>query len=71
VMTYLRYKKGYDYLSSFTAVDDFPEDKLEIVYHLFKTTGGGIIELKVFTQRDEPVIPSVTPLYPGAEFQER
>lgn len=71
VMSYLRDKKGYDYLSSVTAVDDFPEDKLEIVYHLFKTTGGGIIELKVFTQRDEPVIPSVTPLYPGAEFQER
>ncbi len=71
VMTYLRDRKGYDYLSSVTAVDDFPEDKLEIVYLLFKTTGGGIIELKVFTQRDEPVVPSVTPLYLGAEFQER
>ncbi len=71
VMTYLRDRKGYDYLSSVTAVDDFPEDKLEIVYLLFKTTGGGIIELKVFTQRDEPVVPSITPLYQGAEFQER
>jgi len=70
-MTYLRDKKGYDYLSSVTAVDDFPEDKLEVVYYLFKTTGGGIIELKVFTQRNEPVVPSVTPLYQGAEFQER
>jgi len=71
VMTYLRDRKGYDYLSSVTAVDDFPEDKLEIVYLLFKTTGGGIIELKVFSQRDEPVVPSITPLYQGAEFQER
>ncbi len=71
VMTYLRDRKGYDYLSSVTAVDDFPEDKLEIVYLLFKTIGGGIIELKVFTQREGPVVPSVTQLYPGAEFQER
>lgn len=71
IFSFLKDKKGYDYLSSVTAVDDFPEDKLEIIYHVFKTTGGGIIELKVFTQRDNPVIPSLTPMYPGADFQER
>lgn len=71
VVTFLHEKKGYDYLANLTAVDDYPEDQLEVVYHLFRTTGGGIIELKVFTGRDEPVVPSLYSIYLGADFQER
>lgn len=71
VTKYLRDEKGYDYLSSVTAVDDFPEDRMEVVYHLFKSIGGPQVELKVFLQREEPVVPSLTGLYPGAELQER
>ncbi len=62
---------GYDLLSSVTAVDYFPDDRMEVVYHLFKTTGGPALELKVQTGRDSPVVPSAVPLYKGAEFQER
>ncbi len=62
---------GYDYLSSVTGVDDYPEDRLEVVYHLYRTTGGPGLELKVFTGRQDPVVPSAVPLYPGADFQER
>jgi len=67
----LRDEFGYDFLSSVTGVDDFPEERMEVVYHLFKSTGGGGICLKVFTNRENPVVPSLTPLFPGAELQER
>jgi NADH-quinone oxidoreductase subunit C/D len=62
---------GYDLLSSVTGVDDFPEDKMEVVYHLYRTSGGPGLQFKAFTSRTDPVIASAVPLYPGAEFQER
>src|SRR5512133_2006508 len=62
---------GYDYLSSVTSVDYFPEDRIEVVYHLYKTIGGTALELKVKTGREAPVVPSAVGLFKGAEFQER
>jgi NADH-quinone oxidoreductase subunit C/D len=62
---------GYDYLSSITAVDYFPET-MEVVYHLYKTTGGSGLVFKVQVPRIDPIeLSSLVPLYPGAEFQER
>ncbi|MCC6148418.1 MAG: NADH-quinone oxidoreductase subunit D [Anaerolineaceae bacterium] len=66
----LRDEAGYDYLSSVTGVDNFPEDQMEVVYHFYKTIGGPAFVLKVQASRHETVIPSLTPLYPGVEFQE-
>ena len=71
VVLFLKENTGFDYLSSVTAVDDHPENQFEIIYHLFKTTGGSGIELKVLTPRENPQVPSLTPIYPGADFQER
>lgn len=62
---------GYDYLSSVTGVDYLPENKMEVVYHFYRTTGGGALVLKTQVDRENPVVPSLTPLFPGAEFQER
>ncbi|GAP10663.1 NADH:ubiquinone oxidoreductase 49 kD subunit 7 [Bellilinea caldifistulae] len=67
----LRDEFGYDYLSSVTGVDYLPENKMEVVYHFYRTTGGGALVLKTQVDRENPVVPSLTPLYPGAEFQER
>ena len=67
----VRDEMGYDYLSSVTGVDYFPEDKLEVVYHVYKTTGGPALVFKAQTPRDNSVVPSLVPLYPGADFQER
>ncbi|GAP18166.1 NADH:ubiquinone oxidoreductase 49 kD subunit 7 [Levilinea saccharolytica] len=67
----LRDTYGYDLLSSVTGVDYLPEGKLEVVYHVFRTTGGPIFVYKVQVPRDNPVVPSLVPLYPGAELQER
>jgi len=70
--TALRDELGYDYLSSVTGVDYLPEGKLEVVYHVYKTTGGPGLVFKVQAPRQDPVeVPSLVSIYPGAELQER
>jgi len=71
LMETLRDEYGYDFLSSVTGVDYLAEGKMEVVYHLFKSTGGAILEIKVQIPRSDPVIPSMMDLFPGADFQER
>jgi NADH-quinone oxidoreductase subunit D/NADH-quinone oxidoreductase subunit C/D len=71
LMASLRDDLGYDHLTSLTGVDYFPEEYLEVVYHLFRSTGGAILEIKVQVPRSNPVVPSLFDLYPGADFQER
>ena len=68
---FLRDTLGYDYLSSVTGVDYYPEDKLEVVYHAYKSTGGSAFIFKTQIPREAAVVPSLVPLYQGAEFQER
>ena len=71
VATAVRDEFGYDLLSSVTGVDYFP-DRMEVVYQAYKTTGGPGIMFKVQTPRVDPIeVPTVTPVWPGAEFQER
>jgi NADH-quinone oxidoreductase subunit D/NADH-quinone oxidoreductase subunit C/D len=73
VATALRDEMGYDYLSSVTGVDYLSDDAsfLEVVYHLYRSTGGGALVLKVQVPRDDAVVPSLFYVYPGADFQER
>ncbi len=71
VARFLRDDLGYDYLSSLTAVDYLPDNKFEVVYHAYKTTGGPAFVFRVQVHRDQAVVPSLVSLYPGAEFQER
>ncbi len=67
----VRDELGYDYLSSVTGVDYLAEGFMEVVYHVYKTTGGPALIYKSRTSRDNPVLPSLVDLYPGADFQER
>lgn len=71
VATAARDEFGFDYLSSVTGVDQPDDGKLEAVYHLYSTEGGGALVLHVQTDRENPSIPSLVPLWPGADFQER
>lgn len=71
VATYVRDQLGYDYLSSVTGVDYLPDGVMEVVYHLYKTTGGPALVLKTQTPRENSVVPSLVPVYPGADLQER
>jgi NADH-quinone oxidoreductase subunit D/NADH-quinone oxidoreductase subunit C/D len=62
---------GYDYLSSVTGVDYLPDGYMEVVYHLFRSTGGPAFVLKTRAPREDSRVPSLVPVYPGAELQER
>jgi NADH-quinone oxidoreductase subunit C/D len=69
--TFLRDEAGFDHLSSVTGVDYIGDGIMEVVYHAFKTTGGPILTFKTQAARDNPIVPSLVPIYPGAELQER
>ncbi len=67
----MRDELGYDYLASITGVDYEPDNMMEVVYHVSRTTGGPSVSFKVQVPRDKAVVPSLVSLYPGADFQER
>ena len=68
----VRDELGFDYLSSVTGVDLIDDNKMEVVYHAFNTEqGGGAVVLKVQVDRADPIVPSMVPIWPGADFQER
>lgn len=70
VARHLKENEGLDYLSAVTGVD-YP-DRFEVIYHLYSMRERkGPLILKVATSKEEPEVPSVTPLWPGANFQER
>ena len=62
---------GLDYLANLTAVD-YPPDRMDVVYHLYSMAHKhGPLVLKVKLPRATPTAASVTPIWRGAEFQER
>ncbi len=68
----LRDQHNYRYLSSATPVHYLEQGQMEMVYHLYDLDAGGpAVVLKAQTSHDDPSIPSLTPLFPGADFQER
>jgi NADH-quinone oxidoreductase subunit C/D len=71
VATAVRDEFGYDFLANLCGVDYLPEDKIEVVYNLFRTTGGPGLSLKVQMPRDNSVVPSLYSVFPGADLQER
>lgn len=72
ISEYVRDELGFNYLSCVTGVDLIDESKMEVVYHTYSIEkGGGPIVLKVQVDRDNPEVPSLVPVWPGADFQER
>ncbi len=72
VATAVRDEFGYDLLTAVTGVDYIAENKMEVVYHAYKTTGGPGLAFKVQVDRADPVeVPSLVGLWPGVDFQER
>ncbi len=61
---------GFDYLHNVTSVD-WP-DRFEVVYHVSSIERQGVpLTLKVNAERQDPKVPSLVPIYRGADFQER
>ena len=67
----LRDAENYRYLSSITGVDYLPDNRMEAVYHFYRMSGGPALVMRTSVPRENPVLPSLTSLFPGAEFQER
>lgn len=57
------------YLSNVAGVD--METHMEVVYHLISLETKVMYGFKVKTDRDNPSVPSVTPIWAGANWQER
>lgn len=72
VATAIRDEFGYDLLSTVTAVDYIAENKMEVVYHAFRTTGGPGLVFKTQVDRVDPIeVPSLINVWQGVDFQER
>jgi len=72
VATAIRDEFGFDLLTAVTGVDYLPENKMEVVYHAYRTTGGPGLVFKVQVPRVDPVeVPSLIDLWPGVDLQER
>ena len=79
LLTHLRDKEEYDFLSSVTCTDYLTYGgkkrsgvgaRLEVVYHLYRTKrGGGHLSLRVRVPEGD-TIPSAVSVYPGANLQE-
>jgi len=71
VALYLRDRLNYAYLSDICVVDYLADEIFEIVYRFYTVEGGSSLALKVRVPRENPVVPSLTPHWPGANFHER
>ena len=72
VATAIRDEFGFDLLTAVTGVDYLAENKMEVVYHAYKTTGGPGLIFRVQVERVDPVeVPSLINIWPGVDFQER
>jgi NADH-quinone oxidoreductase subunit C len=63
---------AFTYLSDVTAVDRFPvEPRFELNYHLLSISKRGRLRLRVRLPGDVPVVDSVIPVWPTANWHER
>jgi NADH-quinone oxidoreductase subunit C len=63
---------AYTYLSDITGVDRFPiEPRFQLNYHLLSISRRDSIRLRVRLPGDSPVIESVVPVWPTANWHER
>ncbi len=62
----------FNFLSDITCVDWYPaEPRFEVVYHLLSIAEKERVRLKVRLDSASPVVDSLTPLWPGANYFER
>jgi len=62
----------FNFLADLTCVDWYPSDpRFEIVYHLFSIPKKFRVRLKVKLGGDDPSVPSITSVWPAANYYER
>ncbi|HZZ58626.1 MAG TPA: NADH-quinone oxidoreductase subunit C [Opitutaceae bacterium] len=74
VLQWLRDEQGFDFLMDLTAIDwaEGATPRFTIVYHLYSSTDHRYIRIAAHCPSDEePAMPTVTGLWPGANWHER
>ena len=70
LMQELKDAYGFDFLTNVTAADY--ADRFEVVYNLLSLANGCLLTVKVLLpDKENPAVPSLCPLWAGAEWQER
>ena len=63
---------GYNFFEDCTAVDWYPsEPRFQMSYHIVSMKLKERVRLAVLLEGDDPVIPSITSVWPSANFYER
>ncbi|HTX19603.1 MAG TPA: NADH-quinone oxidoreductase subunit C [Bacteroidota bacterium] len=63
---------AFDYLSDLCGADAYtPEKRFEVIYNVQSLSRRERLRLKVFTEESDLHVPSVTSIWPGAEWPER
>jgi NADH-quinone oxidoreductase subunit C len=66
------YGKGYTFLASLHGVDYYPEEpRLGVIYEMLDMKNVDRISVKARVHTESPRMPSVTELFPGADYPER
>jgi NADH-quinone oxidoreductase subunit C len=71
VLGFLKADESYQFtmLRNLTAVDYL--EYMEVVYHLYSLPFGRTITIKTRSGMEDPKVPSITGIWPSANFQER
>lgn len=68
----LKEQFGFDYLADIYTVDHYrDEQRFEVGYNLFNLSDKVRIRVKTFVEEDNPVLESIVPLWPSANWNER
>ena len=62
---------GFDLLSYVSGVDQPDAGEVEVLYHLFSTSHAESLMLRTRVPYASPVMPSLTPIWPAANWHER
>jgi len=69
---FLRDRQAFNFMSDLTCVDMHPrQPRFEVIYHLLSHSKKERIRLKVQLPGDDPVLESIVPVWPAANFYER
>ena len=75
VCLFVRDELGFDHISTVSGVDWIAKNELEVVYFVNSVSKPGledfVIGVAERTPRDNPVVPTLIEVWPGAEFEER
>ena len=72
VVQFLHDEVGFDYLTDIGTIDRFTEeDRFEVFYNLCALEAKKRIRLKVRVDEEDPTVPTITHIHPGANWHER